>query len=1572
MAKGSGNPAGKRPSSRNAQPYDASNSFVKRVANKAKDLIPQSSWISGFGKWFNTSQGNEDTLESRENTEETELEDDVQQPPPSKRSCIRMDVIHPPGTFSIQSRVKTTLKTVDSSKEQYPVHNEVTEDFMEPAIAGPSGIGRLISSTPAVQADIRTVTSHRSDLNSLASSTNNGIANGMDDNSELSESTSGCSSLIPQINRHEGPSNLLYSSFSNRKRHIDDKLTYTDHLQTSRSLLLDINSRDTLSSRRPSFNASVVANALDRASPLSSPFYSGNTTFGGANAAGLYKRGRNVFNNSSELQLKVPGRTNVEVKSPNSTVDSSGMSQTAKKILEALEHFSSPITDAKKIPLKNTNNIVSSTVSRKRTRAQVLEDGLDRTNPSARIGLRHLTRELTVPTVPDILKLKRRQKLQDTTLAARRIVSARSDPPPSPQEYRLRTEDNDGEKYRGKLKGKSKINLEQEETVALVNLPNIPLPITTLPNFNFTIPPPASHVAGKTTANKENTFTFASPIKVTDSGKNLQPVNNFTFSNPINAEDNVINMIDSNSPSKTENTESTAPAATMFMPNFIWSGSSTAPRLKTKIKNSKDEFVGCEETFKLKSGSVMDILCPKSDKMEFDLVEQSNSGLVSEKSSTDKIASTFVISDIKSTRDAESSWECSKCLIRNSNADEQCTACKIVRSNSNDKTSSPSTSTTETVKSKPLANDCFGSQFKLSKDQWECTTCCVRNKQSDAKCVACSTPKRQLRTEDSDGEKYHGKLKGKSKINLEQEETATLVNLPNIPLPITTLPSFNFGIPPPASHTAGKIAANKENTFSFASPIKVTDSGKNLQSDDYEPLNNPINTEDNVNMIDSNSPSKTENTESTAPAATMFMPNFIWSGSSTAPRLKAKVKNSKDESEEASKLKSGSVMDILSPKSNKMDSNFVEQSNSASERSSTDKIASTFISSDTRDAESSWECSECLIRNSNADEQCTACKIVRSNPNDKTSLPSTSTTETVVKSKPVANDCFGSQFKLSKDQWECTTCCVRNKQSDAKCVACSTPKPGSSSATPQNIKFQNSDLMDKFKPAEGSWECSGCLLRNAANVLTCPCCNASKPTSLKTNLKKTDFATESSAQKLSTGTKDTTIQETMPPFIFGIPKQETKLPGFNSSAQTPAVNPVPAFGTPSNSATPLFGSSSTPAFGNTTVPAFGDTATTPAIFTFGSTSSQQPSSGGFNFSADTDPPASSAKPQAIKSQNTDLMEKFKPAEGSWECSGCMLRNAANILACPCCDTVKPTSLKTNPKKTDFATESSAQKLNTAGTKGTTMQATMPPLIFGSSKQETKLPEFNSSAQTPAVNPIPTFGAPSNSATPSLFGSSSTPAFGNTTTPVFGDTAATPAIFTFGSTSSQQPSSGGFNFSANTNPPASSAKPFFTFGSNSSTPQSNNNMFGSFGANTAATNAPNFAFNPPKQEAPTAFGQDATTPPMFGASQTNPQTQATSSFSSTASSSTGFNFGSTAPPAATSGGFNFGEMSSTSTPTGGFNFNPPTTAPAVAFDPNSRPSFNFTKGNVPAAFNAPPQPAPATSRKIKKAFRRCMR
>lgn len=102
-----------------------------------------------------------------------------------------------------------------------------SQDFSEPAVAGPSGMSCLVSSTPA-QVDIRNMNPQRSELNSLVAATNNGTANGTDDNSESSESTSGCSSLIPQTNRQEAPSDVSYNSpFSNRKRFDNDKLSFS-------------------------------------------------------------------------------------------------------------------------------------------------------------------------------------------------------------------------------------------------------------------------------------------------------------------------------------------------------------------------------------------------------------------------------------------------------------------------------------------------------------------------------------------------------------------------------------------------------------------------------------------------------------------------------------------------------------------------------------------------------------------------------------------------------------------------------------------------------------------------------------------------------------------------------------------------------------------------------------------------------------------------------------------------------------------------------------------------------------------------------------------------------------------------------------------------------------------------------------------------------------------------------------------------------------------------------------------------------------------------------------------------
>lgn len=108
------------------------------------------------------------------------------------------------------------------------------EDFLEPLAAGPSGLRRLVSSTPAVQNDVRNTVAQRSNLNSLNPTQDNGVINEADDNSESSESTSGCSSLIPQNNRQEAPSNTSFAaSFTNKKRFMDDnKMNYSKNCST--------------------------------------------------------------------------------------------------------------------------------------------------------------------------------------------------------------------------------------------------------------------------------------------------------------------------------------------------------------------------------------------------------------------------------------------------------------------------------------------------------------------------------------------------------------------------------------------------------------------------------------------------------------------------------------------------------------------------------------------------------------------------------------------------------------------------------------------------------------------------------------------------------------------------------------------------------------------------------------------------------------------------------------------------------------------------------------------------------------------------------------------------------------------------------------------------------------------------------------------------------------------------------------------------------------------------------------------------------------------------------------------
>ncbi|XP_076378764.1 uncharacterized protein LOC143259597 [Megalopta genalis] len=1540
MAKGTNNPSGRRSSSRNAKPYDANNSFVKKVATKVTDLIPQRSWIS---KWFNSSQNEEDVLDDIENPEKIESEEDVQKPPPLKRPCIRMDVTHPPGTFTIQTRVKPPLSKASPSKQQYSAHNMMSEDFSEPVMAGPSGISCLVSSTPAMQSDIRNIVPQRSELNSLVTATNNGTANGADDNSESSESTSGCSSLIPQTIRQEATSNVSYSSqFSNRKRLNNEKLNFNSN-------------RDTLSSRRPSFNVSVMTNTPDRASPLSSPFYSGNITFGGANAAGLYRRGRSLFNSSNEIQLKVPRRTNVEVKPSNtSAVDSSGMSQTAKKILEALEHFSSPITDAKKIPLKMLNN---TSMNNKRTREE--------TSPTVKVGLRHLTRELTVPTVPDILKLRRRQKLQDTTLAARKIVSARSEPPPS-QEYHLRTQDDEESKYQRKLKVKS-TDLDEEETVQPVNLPSIPLPISSLPNFNFT-PSGTSKLVDKNFIVKEETFTFANPIKITNVTNSLKSINNFTFSSPISADKQTTEKSSNSSAPSIRIVLKSIVSSSNCVPsveqNFIWSGSSTAPRPKDKTK-SVDNFTP-NTSNELKSGSVKDIFGSKSTKDEPEKLNNMEDQL--DKDERDKTTS----SKVNVVQDSSNMWECSECLIKNNNIETQCFACKAAKPNvKDDKISESSSSPSSSSESKTTVNDHFGSEFKILNSQWECTSCYLRNKETDNTCPACNTRK--------PNSKHDSRL-----------STEKLLN------------------------------SNKDS-------VKSTEI----------------------------------------------------SGECSNCKLKMSIDSSVCSSCNTSKTN-------LSKLSSKKDDNLIDDTNSSVNQKTSALTNTTLNNSAVMKSEimdkfkpnkDTWECPCCMVRNNASVDTCPCCNTAKPNAGSTAKI-----------STPMVPNGFGDKFKKPEGVWTCDSCMVQNVGKVTECVCCGGLKPGTNkldnattstsfslrfnsclppTTTTTNFKF-GIDKADQQKTDNIAPTTSFKFGENSPNSHVGQFTfgiqkEEKKPTSEVAKLESSTVSAVGNcfgfqAEAKSTEKIDTKqdSEKAISTFSFGIPKTENTVGNDKQAVSLPSSTTLPStftFGVPKSESKPPASEEGKPnvLFGNTiasvskssteTIASSIDSnastlTTTPqntlqeikptAVFTFGVPSTTAiassittnivtslPSSTQSSFVFSEAKPVQkslptfgqivTSTPASTTSNNTFTFGDNKTTEGGLgtktfgtlpneSTASSIFSNVSNTpslfgntdtktISSFGTEENKQSTFGANTNKYTPAFEIQDNKIPTFG------NTENKPSIFGSS--DTKLPVFgstdnkstplfNQTAQVPATAPAPTFNA--TSATPTPFGApAAPPVFGSSTATTFNNDAkpsifgskpkpgetSTPSsnLFTFNATPAQpvaKPTTG-FNFSANTNPENTTQEPLFTFGGNTTTSQSNN-VFGSTFNNPVANATSGFAFNAPKPEIP-AFGQPVVSNPIFGVPQATSQTQPSSSF--TSNTNTGFNFGSTAP-ATSSGGFNFGAVAPVpASSTGGYNFNPPSTTPT--FDPNTPPLFNFTGGNAPVTFSGVPQAV--TQRKIKKALRR---
>ncbi|KAK5855087.1 hypothetical protein PBY51_005223 [Eleginops maclovinus] len=367
-----------------------------------------------------------------------------------------------------------------------------------------------------------------------------------------------------------------------------------------------------------------------------------------------------------------------------------------------------------------------------------------------------------------------------------------------------------------------------------------------------------------------------------------------------------------------------------------------------------------------------------------------------------------------------------------------------------------------------------------------------------------------------------------SSKRVDEDEMAELPDLPTVSLPIHTLPSFSFTSPlPPPTTTSTTISTAP--TTTPMNPTKETN--KELPTASTPPcvpftFSSPI-----VMATAASPPSLSPLAEFTFSAPVAKLGPSMSNGNLASPILAVKLptSNSTEDFEgpfkPAKTLKQGSVLDLLkAPGFASPVARTSPTPERAPQLSSTQSTAPSFSSTTTTTSSlpsigfgagfkspPGWSCDVCMVQNKPSDTKCVCCCAPQ--PKSMDSKPLTATSDVVESSGSSTTSTsagFGTMFSKPAGTWDCDTCLVLNKPEAVKCVACETAKPGTGlkpSATLPSafsavktvspptalVSTGFSGFGDKFKKAEGAWECDTCLVENKAEVTKCVACSSAKP-----------------------------------------------------------------------------------------------------------------------------------------------------------------------------------------------------------------------------------------------------------------------------------------------------------------------------------------------------------------------------------------------------------------------------------------------------------------------------------------------
>lgn len=759
---------------RNDRTYDRHNqSIFGKVCSTVKGLL-NPSWLFNVSHWI--SNADEETPGGSSNDIQEEDNDVVSQSVSHGSKRLRLD---------------------DNFKDCPSIQSSGTQTWNEqPSRNLYHTISHISAQSSATQSSL------------LENKETMAVLNGDDhsENSEGSASTSGCSSLVSS---HKESNRLGDNSFASsfqiksRKRKEPSTSGYND-LNSSSGLWSSSFSPSSKFQRRipsvshsnqPSFNLSTFAgpSKLNDSSEnkILSPFYKGNTTFGGASTS------RRMPASVAPYQVDKCLRNQIRDREQASSDNIKCMSSAAKRILMTLEKMSSPVADAKKIPNLNTSPLDFSlylTPPKLQRNSQFTPSVATKGPPI--VNINNIAK---VTTLKNFGTNRLRNTLQNTSVMSDDQKTPLSDQLDSYRESLMQKSGG------GKMKNRfnqqhhsSKSGNAENEVSDTSVLKSIPLPISTLPLINFglkTEKPLSNHLSG---------FTFSNPIEHDLSITNAVPTpalhlpsnyDSFKFSNPIEHE-----LPNSNAPSEEKdplptwecntcwvrNPESTAyclaceTSRDLKENNYLSETPSIAFQFGIKKPDSTTStfgtatcstFAKCEPPSQIPySVSQMPVSCESpSTNFTFSLknkiskvasstpsqipsivfgsgpgftfgnpketvVSQDNDTLTNTAAPAvvfgNSLVSKVESTSVSTTTISSGTWKCKKCESRNAMKDTKCSACEASHTVKDTTSDVPTITTSTAVIS-----------AGMNSGSWECNTCWIKNPMKESKCMACETPR---------------------------------------------------------------------------------------------------------------------------------------------------------------------------------------------------------------------------------------------------------------------------------------------------------------------------------------------------------------------------------------------------------------------------------------------------------------------------------------------------------------------------------------------------------------------------------------------------------------------------------------------------------------------------------------------------------------------------------------------------------------------------------------------------------------------------------------------------------------